>query len=117
MAAPSKSVRAEPSRGVTLGGGPPVRTCVGCRVRDYRHNLLRFVATAGSLQQDPKKAMPGRGAWVHPECLSTAGDRRAFNRALRGTFDTSVALTIGRDAAQTPGSGLEADGHPMSTQR
>ena len=63
----------------------PVRTCVGCRARAAKTDLLRVVAVAGSLVPDPRGRLPGRGAHVHPDpqCLVLAERRRAFGRALR----------------------------------
>ena len=64
----------------------PVRTCVGCRVTGPRSALLRVVTDAtGELVVDERRAMPGRGAWLHPDlgCLELAERRRAFVRALR----------------------------------
>ncbi|WP_460799500.1 YlxR family protein [Microbacterium sp. GXF0217] len=65
----------------------PVRTCVGCRARASRSDLLRVVAQDGALILDERAVLPGRGAWVHPEpeCLDKALRRRAFARALRVT--------------------------------
>ena len=68
-----------------------VRTCLGCRQRAARHELLRVVATdQGSgltVVPDPGRRLPGRGASLHPrsECLALALRRRAFPRALRVT--------------------------------
>ncbi|MGC5168447.1 YlxR family protein [Luteimicrobium sp. DT211] len=73
----------------------PVRTCVGCRSRDLRSDLVRLVArtdddTAGAasaavLVVDVGRSLPGRGAWLHPRmrCLELAERRHAFTRALR----------------------------------
>jgi predicted RNA-binding protein YlxR (DUF448 family) len=67
----------------------PVRTCVGCRNRAAKHELLRVVADdlgAGpEVIPDPRGRAPGRGAHLHPtpECLELAVRRRAFARALR----------------------------------
>ncbi|HEY9414092.1 MAG TPA: YlxR family protein [Pseudonocardia sp.] len=63
----------------------PVRTCVGCRLRSSATGLLRVVAVDGVLTPDPRRRLPGRGAWLHPdpECLDRALRRRAFPRALR----------------------------------
>ena len=63
----------------------PVRTCVGCRTRASRSDLLRVVARGSVLVIDERASLPGRGAWVHPtsECMDAALRRRAFVRALR----------------------------------
>jgi len=67
----------------------PVRTCVGCRKRDAKRELLRV--TAGSVDgqaavvPDPGSSAPGRGAHLHPTpaCYDLAVRRKAFARALR----------------------------------
>jgi len=68
----------------------PVRTCIGCRERAAKHELLRV--TAGSdadghpaVVPDPTATALGRGAHLHPttECYDLAVRRRAFTRALR----------------------------------
>ncbi|MDH6281836.1 putative RNA-binding protein YlxR (DUF448 family) [Rhodococcus sp. LBL1] len=78
--------------------GEPVRTCVGCRQKGLAADLLRVVAHQAEsggfvLAPDLKRRLPGRGAWLHldPKCLSEAGRRRAFGRALRvsGSLDSS----------------------------
>nr|WP_083401391.1 MULTISPECIES: YlxR family protein [Pseudofrankia] len=62
-----------------------IRTCVGCRTRAARSDLLRIVVVDGVLLPDTRRRMPGRGAHVHPDaaCLDLAERRRAFPRALR----------------------------------
>jgi len=91
----------------------PVRTCVGCRRRDVVDGLLRVVAVDGVLTPDPRRRLPGRGAWLHPakECLDRAERRSAFPRALRvqGPLDPApVRAHIGSvrtsGARETPGS-------------
>ncbi|GGO70034.1 YlxR family protein [Nocardioides deserti] len=68
----------------------PVRTCVGCRKRAAKRELLRV--TAGSdrdgqpaVVPDPTATAPGRGAHLHPtqECFDLAVRRKAFGRALK----------------------------------
>ena len=63
----------------------PVRTCIGCRERAAKQDLLRVVAQGGALVPDPDGRSPGRGAYLHRStaCLDTALRRRAFPRALR----------------------------------
>lgn len=63
----------------------PVRTCVGCGVRDTRAALTRLVARDGRLEIDRPKHAPGRGAWMHARatCLEAFARRGGFVRALR----------------------------------
>ncbi|MER5640945.1 YlxR family protein [Kitasatospora sp. NPDC002227] len=63
----------------------PERTCVGCRKRAAKHQLLRVVAVEGECVPDSRGALPGRGAHLHPDlaCLDLAVRRRAFPRAFR----------------------------------
>ena len=61
------------------------RTCVGCRQRDARDNLVRVVAGTSAVEVDEKARLQGRGAWIHRDsaCLNRAVRSRAFERALR----------------------------------
>ncbi|MFI6036131.1 YlxR family protein [Streptomyces sp. NPDC051315] len=72
----------------------PERTCVGCRERAAKTELLRIVAIEDACVPDPRGTLPGRGAYVHPAlvCLDQAVRRRAFTRALRapGALDTKA---------------------------
>ncbi|CAM5664784.1 YlxR family protein [Streptomyces aurantiogriseus] len=72
----------------------PERTCVGCRERAAKTELLRIVAIKDACVPDPRGTLPGRGAYVHPTqvCLDQAVRRRAFTRALRapGALDTKA---------------------------
>ena len=63
----------------------PVRTCIGCREKVAKRELLRVVAGDGTVVPDPAGSAPGRGAYLHldPACLELAERRRAFTRALR----------------------------------
>lgn len=71
---------------MTASSHVPERTCIGCRAKAPRPQLLRLVlAASGELAVDARARMPGRGAWVHadPACLDLAERRRALGRALR----------------------------------
>lgn len=70
-----------------------IRTCIATRERKSDSDLLRVVEsldTPGMLLPDPRRRMPGRGAWLTPSiaALDLAEQRRAFGRALR--VSTSV---------------------------
>ncbi|MEV5913774.1 YlxR family protein [Streptomyces chartreusis] len=71
--------------GRTRARACPERTCVGCRERAAKTDLLRIVAIKDECVPDPSGTLPGRGAYVHPAlvCLDQAVRRRAFTRALR----------------------------------
>ncbi|MGW0809384.1 YlxR family protein [Nonomuraea sp. NPDC002799] len=75
------------------GHAAPQRTCVGCRVRTAKSELLRLVQIEDHLVPDLRGRLPGRGASLHPSvsCLELAERRRAFPRAFRvaGPLDVS----------------------------
>ncbi|MDQ1103156.1 YlxR family protein [Nocardioides zeae] len=73
-----------------LEGSGPVRTCIGCRRRAAKSELLRVTVRLGVdgrevVAPDPSATAPGRGAHLHPvrECYDLAVRRKAFSRALR----------------------------------
>ncbi|MGO1959789.1 MAG: YlxR family protein [Yaniella sp.] len=90
----------------------PMRLCIGCRTREMTTNLVRVAydrtVDSRSLVIDERSVLPGRGAWVHrePGCLSTALQRRAFNRAFRNQVDTekleAALLKCREDDTNTP---------------
>jgi len=78
----------------------PVRTCVGCRKRAAKRELVRVTVGSDAHGQpvvvpDPGATAPGRGAHLHPTtgCYELAVRRKAFARALRyaGTSGLSTA--------------------------
>lgn len=65
-----------------------IRTCIATKRRFDDIDLLRVVEhpeQPGVILPDPKRRMPGRGAWLTPTlaALELAEQRRAFGRALR----------------------------------
>ncbi|WP_274380504.1 YlxR family protein [Nocardioides cavernaquae] len=68
----------------------PVRTCIGCKERAARSELMRIVAGTDSegrpaVVPDLARTAAGRGAHLHPTlaCYELAVRRRAFARALK----------------------------------
>ncbi|MCF3178943.1 MULTISPECIES: YlxR family protein [Streptomyces] len=93
--------------GRTQARACPERTCVGCRERAAKSDLLRIVAIGDECVPDHRGTLPGRGAYVHPAvvCLDQAVRRRAFPRALRsaGPLDTEeLRKALAVQAAATP---------------
>lgn len=86
-----------------------VRTCLGCRQRSDKTDLVRVVAvqesTAVVVTPDPLGTLPGRGAHLHPttRCLDLATRRKAFGRALRaeGPLDLSQLAPVVPDPKDT----------------
>jgi len=71
------------------------RTCVGCRSREARDEVLRFAHVPGftpSIVADLTGRLGGRGVWVHPRatCLVRAA-RGGFARALRTKVEIDAA--------------------------
>ena len=86
----------------------PQRTCIGCRKKGPRSELLRLVAEGSgstAVVVDERRRMAGRGAWLHfsETCLALAIKRRAFGRALKGA--TGIADVERRIKAGTGAEG------------
>ncbi|MCX6397717.1 MAG: YlxR family protein [Propionibacteriales bacterium] len=81
----------------------PVRTCVGCRGRAAKSELLRVTVQLGTdgrpaVVPDLGGAAAGRGAHLHPteRCFQLAEKKRAFVRALRHDAGSAGALDLGQ---------------------
>lgn len=69
-----------------MGRSEPERTCVGCRGRGQKDDLVRLVRTAeGRVEADPAGTAAGRGAYVHrdPGCVELALEHGGVGRSLR----------------------------------
>jgi uncharacterized protein len=84
-----------------------VRTCVGCRERAAKSELIRIVAVGNgagtALAPDLRRSAGGRGAHLHPStaCLELATRRKAWGRALRvnGPVDDTTLRSYVRSVA------------------
>lgn len=76
----------------------PMRSCVGCKMRAAKSDLLRLAVVRVDEEfrvvPDPRGERSGRGASLHPDphCLDLAERRRAFPRAFRlpGPLDSTA---------------------------
>lgn len=78
----------------------PERTCVGCRHRAPKGELVRLARLpSGDVSVDRAGSAPGRGAYVHrrPACVDLALRRGAIGRALRTGLDGDGAARLRRD--------------------
>ncbi|GAB3929711.1 hypothetical protein GCM10011575_27640 [Microlunatus endophyticus] len=73
----------------------PVRTCLGCRGRDNKADLIRLVRSDGGIAVDGRQSAPGRGGYLHPRqsCWEQALRKRALNRALGAVADRELLLS------------------------
>lgn len=71
----------------------PIRTCIGCRGKFTKKNLLRFVRdAAGNLQTDPTGKLPGRGAYVCQSqvCINVTFRSQKINTHLQSNLSRQV---------------------------
>ena len=84
-----------------------VRTCVGCRQRDSRENLVRAVAENGVVRVDLAARLPGRGVWFHSHCSQLVLDRKGFRKAL-GEASTAEFEAWHRQAREDAGNKMSS---------
>ena len=71
----------------------PIRTCIGCRGKFPKKDLLRFGRDAvGNLQTDPTSQLPGRGAYVcqSQACINVTFKSQKINSYLRSNLSRQV---------------------------
>jgi len=76
------------------------RTCVGCRERGDKRDLIRVVRSpTGDGEADPSGTSSGRGAYVHPDqaCIAAALDRGGVARGLRVGLAPEGAVRLRAD--------------------
>jgi len=66
----------------------PERTCVGCRTKRPKTQLLRVVRSANSAELDLLARKPGRGAYFcrQPSCWQAGIQKRGLDRTLRAAL-------------------------------
>ena len=95
------------------------RTCIGCRERASKTDLLRVVLSESAVVPDFHQRHHGRGAYLHREraCLDSAQQRQAFGRALRSSRSVSFVQVEQAIFANSSMSNLGSQsGDEMSTQ-
>ena len=77
-------------------GRQPERTCVGCRARAAKAELLRIARTPEGVRADPDGVEPGRGAYVHRDdgCIDAALRGGTLARALRAGLDQEEVVRL-----------------------
>ncbi|MGN6104175.1 MAG: YlxR family protein [Kofleriaceae bacterium] len=70
--------------GFLLSRHVPHRTCTGCRTVSPQHDLVRVAADGPRLVVDPRRYLPGRGAYVHARttCVTIPGLARSLRRSV-----------------------------------
>ena len=84
-----------------IEGTGPVRTCVGCGLRDRQSRLIRFgLAPSGHLQVIAG-GLSGRGAYVHfgEHCIGAMKSTKLLRRSLRAEVDAERRAAIIADLA------------------
>ena len=85
----------------------PERTCVGCRERGAKLDMIRVVRSPdGDVEVDPSGSSAGRGAYVHPRegCIDSALDRGGLARGLRVGLAPEGAVRLRTDLERLMGA-------------
>ena len=78
---------------------PPQRTCVACREKKSRSDLVRVVRKPdGSVLMDGTSKEPGRGAYIckDDQCLEKARKHGTLSRSLKVELDKDMYEELGR---------------------
>lgn len=76
----------------------PVRTCVGCGVRDAQASLVRLTRDGAGALVVAATPRIGRGAWIHANGACAAGLERSkgLGKSLRATVTKEARLAARR---------------------
>ncbi|WP_397546167.1 RNase P modulator RnpM [Rhodothermus marinus] len=75
----------------------PIRSCVVCRTRRPKHELVRIVRRPdGRVELDPEQKKPGRGAYLcpQPSCWKLKAAIPRLQRALRTELDAEARAAL-----------------------
>ena len=75
----------------------PMRTCIVCRKKKKKHELIRIVKTSdGEFHIDVTGRLNGRGAYIcnSEECFEKLIKSKALNRTFKCEVDNSVYLKL-----------------------
>jgi predicted RNA-binding protein YlxR (DUF448 family) len=74
----------------------PMRTCIGCREQKPKSSMTRIAFYEGELSVDTTGKAKGRGVYLcnDPECIETAKNRKALQRAFKTNFDKEITDRI-----------------------
>ena len=79
----------------------PERTCVACRRVMPKQELNRIVRTAGNtVRFDPSGRLPGRGAYLCPDCLQSGLKTKQLEYTLKTTLSRSNVEQLGCFASE-----------------
>ena len=59
------------------------RSCIACRKLENWTDLIRTVLVNNEVKVDLNHRMPGRGVWLHRNCIRVALERKAFNHSFK----------------------------------
>jgi predicted RNA-binding protein YlxR (DUF448 family) len=68
----------------------PIRTCIGCRKKATKWELVRIVRDeSGRVSVDESRKNPGRGAYVclNPQCIELALAPKKLNKVLKTNLE------------------------------
>lgn len=95
----------------------PMRSCVVCREKFIKRDLLRIVRTAdGKIQLDPTGKLPGRGAYIcrNPECLEKFLKRPSLERVFKQQIPKEDIETIRAEVRKLQAEGAAAENTDQS---